>query len=110
MMRHHPRRRHSQQQPLLYVLPEFVDLPTGNVHLVPFDHAEDEVEIRQVPGETSPASRWAIRDVAGTVLERPTGCRAHALRRMSAIAGQGAGLPLSLYGPDGLATGDRLPG
>ncbi|HET6818067.1 MAG TPA: hypothetical protein VFH66_12655 [Mycobacteriales bacterium] len=109
MMRHHPRRRHSQQ-PLLYVLPEFVDLPTGNVHLVPFDHADDEVEIRQVPGDSSPTTEWVIRDVTGKTLESLTGSRAHALRRMSALAGQGAGLPLSLYAPDGLATGDRLPG
>lgn len=88
----------SHQQ-LVYTLPQLVDLPTGNVHLL-----SDQVD------DDGPRREWVICDADGSELEHVTGCRAHAVRQMSVVAGHGASLPLVLYGPDGHPTGDRLPG
>jgi hypothetical protein len=109
-VRRHHRRRVPAQQALLYVVPDHPDLPTGNVQLVPFDHEEARAAMGQLVADDTLPSHWVIRDVRGATVETVIGDRAQALRRMGVIAHRGAALPLSLHGPDGHATGDRLPG
>lgn len=93
-------------------MPPCVDLPTGNVHVLPVQRrTEDTPESPSAPGP-SPAStvEWVIRDAEGAVVETLAGTRSAALRRMGAAAFRGASLPVVLWGPDGQPTGDRLPG
>lgn len=96
-----------------YTLPQVLDLPTGNVHLVPvcFDDETSNVGGDESPESSADAScEWVICDASGSALDAVSGGRSHAVRQMSVIAVRGAALPLVLYGPDGVPTGDRLPG
>jgi hypothetical protein len=69
--------------------------------------------VAPAPGEivddpTAPAAGWQIRDGEGAPVGSPHLNRSEAIREMSLLAFHGQSLPLSLYGPDGLPTGDRL--
>ena len=89
--------RHRHQ---LLELPLTVDLPTGNVHVLP-----------QQSMSTGPQATggWQVHNGDGDVIEVPLETRAEALRHMCLLALRGAPLPLTLHDRDGNPTGDRLP-
>jgi len=97
-----------RRRPLTYELPPLVDVPTGNVQVVPMQR-HDASEAASVNGDGPPARQlWLIHDGHGQAVGPPLESRAAALRQMGALAFRGVELPLTLYGPDGRATGDRL--
>jgi hypothetical protein len=104
--------------------PDWHSIATGNVRVVPDpDHPEPPVPDQPVgadpavtpptvvpfPGTPEPTGGYRIFDSfdepVGPVL--PT--RSEAVRHMGVVALQGASLPLTLRGPDGKPTNDRLP-
>lgn len=94
------------------VLPELIDLPTGNVHIIPAQRrsgndAGGPARVEDSAAEAVPG--WVIYDGDGTALEPALDSRPSALRQMGVLAYHGARLPLTLHGPDGQPTGDRLP-
>ena len=102
------RRRHG-----VYELPQLVDLPTGNVHVLPLQRATTDgtaaAPVEQLDAlRQPPTGEWEIHDGDGVVLQPTLPSRAEALRLMCVVALRGISLPLTLHGPDGLPTGDRL--
>lgn len=94
------------------LLPQLVDLPTGNVHVIPAQRRNSDDLGGPPRGDadaSATSSRWVIYDGEGTALEPALDSRASALREMGVLAYHGARLPLTLHGPDGQPTGDRLP-
>ena len=102
-----------RRRPIVYALIPLVDIPSGNVHVVPIQRQPDDLHAvgadpEAVPGEQAPP-QWVIHDGDGHPLEPAWDSRGAALRRMGLLAFRGASLPLTLHGPDGRPTGDRLP-
>lgn len=93
---------------------EHIEIPTGNVHVLPPAPGSAEPDDTADDGAGDPGGSrrtdvgWEIHDGDGAVLVPPLGSRAEALREMGVLAFRGASLPLTLYGPDGRPTGDRL--
>lgn len=80
--------------------------PGGHVRIT---DAPQSPRMRDLPLPRG-TGEWSIRDAAGTVVASGLESRADALRAVGLAALRGADLPLLVYGPDGLATGDRLAG
>lgn len=101
-------RRHT---PRALEMAPVIDLPTGNVTLaplaVPAQSSRDDRE--RTPDEpTLRPGTWSVRDGHGCVVATDLATRAAALRLLGALAFRGAELPLTVDGPDGRPTGDRL--
>jgi hypothetical protein len=96
-----------------FVLPQLVDLPTGNVHVLTARPATTTgtappTALVETGRPDEPTGGWEIHDGDGVAVKLTLENRAEALRYMCLIALRGISLPLSLYGPDGRPTGDRL--
>jgi hypothetical protein len=94
-----------------------LEVPTGNVHVLPPDQGPGRASTPPTPappavepGTVGPGrAEWVIKDGEGADLGRVLPSRSEALREMGVLAYRGrVSLPLILYGPDGRPTGDHL--